>query len=117
LPSDPPRSGGLAASRSASHPCPWDVRGRLLLGGDVLTLPEPVLSRSNRVLTHPRDQARDLQVRVHPVRAAWPNMLRDQLRQPARWARAITGISPARDTRFGSSKDACVLARLCNNRT
>jgi hypothetical protein len=26
-------------------------------------------------------------------------------------------ISPARDTRFGSSKDACVLARLCNNRT
>ena len=36
---------------------------------------------------------------------------------PARWARAITGTSPARDTRFGSSNDACVLARPCNNRT
>ena len=36
---------------------------------------------------------------------------------PARWASAMTGTSPARDTRFGSSKDACVLARLCNNRT
>ena len=36
---------------------------------------------------------------------------------PARWASAITGTSPARDTRLGSSNDACVLARLCNNRT
>jgi hypothetical protein len=36
---------------------------------------------------------------------------------PARWASAMTGTSPARDTRFGSSNDACVLARLCNNRT
>ena len=36
---------------------------------------------------------------------------------PARCASAITGTSPARDTRFGSSNDACVLARLCNNRT
>jgi hypothetical protein len=35
----------------------------------------------------------------------------------ARCARAITGTRPACDTRFGSSKDACVLARLCNNRT
>ena len=35
---------------------------------------------------------------------------------PARCARAITGTSPACDTRFGSSNDACVLARLCNNR-
>ncbi len=30
---------------------------------------------------------------------------------PARCASAITGTSPACDTRFGSSKDACVLAR------
>ena len=35
---------------------------------------------------------------------------------PARCASAITGTSPARDTRCGSSNDACVLARLCNNR-
>jgi len=35
---------------------------------------------------------------------------------PARCARAITGTRPARDTRFGSSNDACVLARTCNNR-
>ena len=31
---------------------------------------------------------------------------------PARCASAIAGTSPARDTRFGSSNDACVLARL-----
>src|SRR5690348_7203594 len=36
---------------------------------------------------------------------------------PARCARAITGTRPACDTRFGSSNDACVFARLCNNRT
>jgi len=35
---------------------------------------------------------------------------------PARSARAITGTSPACDTRFGSSNDTCVFARLCNNR-
>src|ERR1039457_3183182 len=34
---------------------------------------------------------------------------------PARPARAMTGTSPACDTRFGSSKDAWVFARLCNN--
>ena len=36
---------------------------------------------------------------------------------PARCASAITGTKPECDTRFGSSKDAFVLARLCNNRT
>jgi hypothetical protein len=36
---------------------------------------------------------------------------------PARCASAITGTRPACDTRFGSSNDACVRARLCNNRT
>ena len=37
--------------------------------------------------------------------------------RPQRCARAITGTRPARDTRFGSSNDACVLAGSCNNRT
>ena len=36
---------------------------------------------------------------------------------PAFSARAITGTRPARDTRFGSSNDACVFGRSCNNRT
>jgi hypothetical protein len=36
---------------------------------------------------------------------------------PARWARVITGTRPARDTRFGSSNVAWILARSCNNRT
>jgi hypothetical protein len=37
--------------------------------------------------------------------------------RPARCARAITGTRPARDTRFGSSNDAWILASSCNNRT
>src|SRR6266568_9358564 len=36
---------------------------------------------------------------------------------PAFSARAITGTRPARDTRFGSSNDACVFPRSCDNRT
>jgi len=37
--------------------------------------------------------------------------------RPQRSARAMTGTRPARDTRFGSSNDACVFAGSCNNRT
>jgi hypothetical protein len=37
--------------------------------------------------------------------------------RPQRCARAITGTRPARDTRFGSSNDACVRAGSCDNRT
>ena len=37
--------------------------------------------------------------------------------RPARWARAITGTRPARDTRFGSSNVAWIFASSCNNRT
>jgi hypothetical protein len=37
--------------------------------------------------------------------------------RPARCASAITGTSPARDTRFGSSNVAWIFARSCNNRT
>ena len=37
--------------------------------------------------------------------------------RPHRCARAMTGTRPARDTRFGSSNDACVLAGSCDNRT
>ena len=66
---------------------------------------------------HARDQARDLQLRVDPARPAGPDVLSDQPGQPGALRQAITGTSPARDTRLGSSKDACVLARLCNNRT
>ena len=36
---------------------------------------------------------------------------------PARAARAMTGTSPACDTRFGSSKAALVRATVCDNRT
>ena len=68
-----------------------------------------------RARGHPSDQARDLQMRVDAALAARPDVLRDQVARPARSARAITGTRPACDTRFGSSNDACVLARLCNN--
>ncbi len=37
--------------------------------------------------------------------------------RPARWAKAITGTRPVRDTRFGSSNDACIFASSCNNCT
>jgi hypothetical protein len=37
--------------------------------------------------------------------------------RPARWARAITGISPACDTRCGSSNVAEIFDSSCNNRT
>jgi hypothetical protein len=35
---------------------------------------------------------------------------------PARSASAMTGTSPARDTRFGSSKHAEIFSGSCNNR-
>ena len=35
---------------------------------------------------------------------------------PARSASDITGTSPARDTRFGSSKDAEIFSGPCDNR-
>ena len=57
-----------------------------------------------RARSHPGHQARHLQVRVDAA-------------SPARSASVITGTRPACDTRFGSSNDACVFARLCNNRT
>ena len=38
---------------------------------------------------------------------------RTEFQHPQRCARPITGTRPECDTRFGSSKDACVLARLC----
>ena len=37
--------------------------------------------------------------------------------RPHRCASAMTGTSPARDTRFGSLNDACVFAGSCGNRT
>src|SRR5262245_36911610 len=37
--------------------------------------------------------------------------------RPARCASAITGTSPARDTKFGSSNVAWIFAKSCNNRT
>ena len=52
-----------------------------------------------------------------PHRPPIRDVLADQLRRPQRSARAITGTRPARDTRFGSSNDACVFAGSCNNRT
>ena len=59
-----------------------------------------------RARRHPGDQARDLQVRVDAAFPARADVLRDQVASPARCARAITGTSPACDTRFGSSNDA-----------
>ena len=71
-----------------------------------------------RARGHPGDQARDLQVRVDAALAARRDVLRDQVRQARRAAPAPSpGPGPACDTRFGSSNDACVFARLCNNRT
>ena len=70
-----------------------------------------------RARRHARDQGRHLQARVHPALAGRADVLRDQLGRPARSARAITGTSPACDTRCGSSNDATVFARACNNLT
>ena len=64
---------------------------------------------------------RDLQARIDTAFPDRPDALGDRPAEPgppspARSARAISGTSPARDTRFGSSNDTCVLAGLCNNR-
>ena len=70
-----------------------------------------------RARRHARDQGRDLQVRVDAASAAGRTCSATRSGSPARPARAITGTRPACDTRFGSSNDARVFARLCNNRT
>jgi hypothetical protein len=61
-----------------------------------------------RARRHSGDQARDFQMRVDAALASRRDVLRSQVAGPARCAKAITGTSPACDTRFGSSKDPCV---------
>jgi hypothetical protein len=51
-----------------------------------------------------------------PVFAVIATWRRVRAPSPARSARAITGTSPARDTRFGSSKDAEIFSGSCDNR-
>ena len=60
---------------------------------------------------HPGDQARDFRCAFTPHSPPAGRAPRPGSPSPARCARAITGTSPACDTRFGSSNDACVLAR------
>jgi hypothetical protein len=52
-----------------------------------------------------------------PARAAIWTCRRASACSPARSAKAITGTSPARDTRSGSSNDAEIFSGSCNNRT
>ena len=51
-----------------------------------------------------------------PVLAAIVTWRRTRDSSPAGSASAITGTSPPRDTRFGSSKDAEILSGSCDNR-
>ena len=50
-----------------------------------------------------------------PVLAAILTWRRTRASSPARSASAMTGTSPPRDTRFGSSKDAEILSGSCDN--
>ena len=51
-----------------------------------------------------------------PASAAIATWRRARACSPARSARDMTGTSPARDTRFGSSKDAEIFTGSCDNR-
>lgn len=55
---------------------------------------------------HARHQRWDLHGRVRPGRTRHGEVLCDQLVQPGLLGQAITGRSPAVDTRLGSSKSA-----------
>ena len=55
---------------------------------------------------HPRDQRRDLQVRVRPTYGVQRQVLGDQVGQPSALCQANVGASTAHETRFGSSKAA-----------
>jgi hypothetical protein len=70
-----------------------------------------------RARGHARDQGRHLQCALTPH--SWPGRTCSATRpgSPARPASAITGTSPACDTRFGSSNSALILASACNNCT
>ena len=52
-----------------------------------------------------------------PVRLAIVTCSRTRPARPQRSASAMTGTRPARDTRFGSSNDACVFSGSCDNCT
>jgi len=66
---------------------------------------------------HPGDQAATFTAAFTPHRPTGRTCAPARSPRPARWARAITGTRPARDTRSGSSNVAWIFARLCNNRT
>ena len=51
-----------------------------------------------------------------PTLAATRTCRRARSSSPMFWASRTAGISPACDTRFGSSNLACVVAAVCNNR-
>ena len=51
-----------------------------------------------------------------PTLAATRTCSRARSSRPMLWASRTAGISPACDTRFGSSNLACVMAAVCNNR-
>jgi len=57
-----------------------------------------------------------LHLRVHPDLRRDVDVTADQAASLAHSASDITGTSPARDTRFGSSKDAEIFSGSCDNR-
>ena len=53
---------------------------------------------------------------LHPTEVPNHTSPASSIYKPHAWASPITGTSPVHDTRFGSSKCACVREALRNNR-
>jgi len=90
----PPNSAGIAPCRSRSMSS---------------TLSAPAIMPATRQGT--------FRCGFTPHRSAMATCSPASAARPPRWASAITGTRPARDTRFGSSNDTWILAISCNNRT
>jgi len=98
---DPSVEGAYTPPNNTAIP-PWRITSRSSIESAPVTIPatiEVILSAGLVPTDVPR--------RTH--RANNPT-------SPHAWAKRITGTNPAHDTRFGSSKYACVRDALCNNR-
>jgi hypothetical protein len=99
---DPSVDGARTPSNTAGiAPC------RKTSMSSMLSAPAAIPATRQPTFTAAFAPHRSLTVRCSPVKA----------NRPARSAKPITGTSPARDTRFGSSNRADVFSGSCNNRT
>ena len=94
--------GQRAADDPAVLAALLEARGVAAAGAVVEPQPDPEVSAPGVAA---REQARDLPIRV-AAGAADRHMPRDQACKPACLACPTTGVNPAHDTRFGSSKTA-----------